>query len=273
MVCRWSAVLLAMGWALAAARAQQMPGMSMPGMAAAAPATSESSCIRNPTTHNCTDYKYPEASIQADMHELCDMMPYMIGCSIWRACQVRGTRLPLRTCQAQAWYKQRSCCSLSGRAGLLRRAYSAWFSGNCGSGCNPAPAGGRGVGAILPAHEHPGGLLHRHGRHVRLHELQGALPQPAQRGPAVQRRARGAACAEDHVGARRSGKQPGLEGAGSRVNCPCLATATRPHPECLVLRPRPAPGVSGLGSNSTSAAQVNRLLSHDIFAMLHEPPA
>ena len=125
-------MLLALCWALVAARAQQMAGMSMPDMAAAAPAASESSCIRNPTTRNCTDYKYPAASINADMDELCDMMPYMIGCSIRRACQVRGARLPLRTCQAQDWYRQRPCCSLCRTYWLQRRAHSAWLSGSCG---------------------------------------------------------------------------------------------------------------------------------------------
>ena len=91
-----AARLLALAAALAlfcAAEAQMagMPGMST---AAAAPAPAAganvSSCIQNPTTRNCTDYEYPEASIKADMAELCEEMPYMVGCSIEHECEVRA---------------------------------------------------------------------------------------------------------------------------------------------------------------------------------------
>ena len=94
-----AAPLLAIAAALALSCAAQAQMAGMPGMnmAAAAPApaagASASSCVQNPTTRNCTDYEYPESSIKADMAELCEEMPYMVGCSIQHECEVRAGAL------------------------------------------------------------------------------------------------------------------------------------------------------------------------------------
>lgn len=64
------------------------------------------------------------------------------------------------------------------------------------------PAGGPRKRALLQANEHPGGLVHRHGRHVGLHQLQAAVLEPSQRRPAVQRRAGSAARLAHYEGER-----------------------------------------------------------------------
>ena len=89
MRCRYCSVLLVAALAALTAHAQQMAGMNMAATPPVANTSSSSSCIHNPTTRNCTDYEYPESSIRADMSELCEMMPYMVGCSIQRQCEVR----------------------------------------------------------------------------------------------------------------------------------------------------------------------------------------
>ncbi len=103
---RYSSVLLVTALAALTAHAQQMAGMSMVATPPVANTSSSSSCIHNPTTRNCTDYEYPDSSIRADMSELCEMMPYMVGCSIQRQCEVRHVA-------------QRSCTKLTSSLGAL----------------------------------------------------------------------------------------------------------------------------------------------------------
>lgn len=137
-----AAPLLALAAALAlscAARAQMagMPGMNMAAAAPApAAAASVSSCVQNPTTRNCTDYEYPEASIKADMAELCEEMPYMVGCSIQHECEVRvdallTSRRTLVPCMRVTVSAKRTL--FARRAGTPARQR---YPGNCVAGCS-----------------------------------------------------------------------------------------------------------------------------------------
>lgn len=43
-------------------------------------------CIVDSSAASCTAYSYPDASSSADVANLCDMMPNMVGCSILSMC-------------------------------------------------------------------------------------------------------------------------------------------------------------------------------------------
>jgi hypothetical protein len=44
-------------------------------------------CAVDPTSTSCVSYNYPDDLAIADIKMNCEMMPFMIGCSVWRACQ------------------------------------------------------------------------------------------------------------------------------------------------------------------------------------------
>jgi hypothetical protein len=46
-----------------------------------------STCLADPTQASCSSYVYPEDKIVADIGLNCQQMPWMVGCSVWNACQ------------------------------------------------------------------------------------------------------------------------------------------------------------------------------------------
>ena len=131
---------LAAALALLTAAQAQMAGMPGMNMAAAAPApaagASDSSCVQNPTTRNCTDYEYPESSIKADMAELCEEMPYMVGCSIQHECEVRGCALLVSRRTLVPYYRVTVSAKQTLLARRVRTPARQPYPGNCVAGCS-----------------------------------------------------------------------------------------------------------------------------------------
>jgi hypothetical protein len=60
--------------------------LSVALVAAALEATAMSPCIAQSSSSDCASYQYPEDSVIRDIEDNCAAMPWMIGCSVWQAC-------------------------------------------------------------------------------------------------------------------------------------------------------------------------------------------
>jgi hypothetical protein len=44
-------------------------------------------CAKDPTVASCRTFVYPDESAKMDIQTNCQAMPFMVGCSIWNACE------------------------------------------------------------------------------------------------------------------------------------------------------------------------------------------
>ncbi|KAI8465275.1 MAG: hypothetical protein J3K34DRAFT_525501 [Monoraphidium minutum] len=75
--------------ALAAAQDHGSGHSAMP-MATAGP---RDPCVEDPTQANCTSFRLPHATVQADLMALCKAMHFMPGCSLYKACSAAAPDL------------------------------------------------------------------------------------------------------------------------------------------------------------------------------------
>ncbi len=68
------------------------PVQASPSAAAPKVATSMASspCYTDPTQDSCASFKQTESDSLADINILCSSMPNMVGCTVFRECEVRG---------------------------------------------------------------------------------------------------------------------------------------------------------------------------------------
>jgi hypothetical protein len=80
--------------ATAALLAYLSDGQTMPMDMGSQPGTALTGCFVNPTEPSCLTFTQPDADTIADLNDLCVSpgvsMPYMVVCSLWTECQVKG---------------------------------------------------------------------------------------------------------------------------------------------------------------------------------------
>jgi hypothetical protein len=138
-------------------------------------------CVVNSSAPSCAAYEYPPASINSDLADLCTAMPYMPGCTIWQACQVRAAAREGRLFLVATGGITRSA------ALWTRTAYATSINSvrSVRHACLPPCAGWPSPRPILSAHDATGQHLHRHAGHARLPVVRGAV-QEHERRTAVQ---------------------------------------------------------------------------------------